>query len=225
VAPYPEVMVHDGRTVEVAGMVLTGGGSRRMGATKSSLLVGGHRLADRVGSALAAVTSPSIEVGPGESGLPAVCEDPRGQGPLVAIVCGWAELVRMGHRGPVLVVAVDLPLVTTEALGLVARWPGSGSVVPVVDGRQQPLFARWSVDDLEGAVTAAASGSRSLKGCFGAGLTLLGEEHWGGVTDGSAFVDVDTPQDLARLGLGHQGEDGEVGASVPPTGRGTPSSA
>lgn len=58
-----------------AGLLLTGGASRRMGADKALLEIGGRRLADRGASVLAAVCHPVLEVGPGVSGLPAVRED------------------------------------------------------------------------------------------------------------------------------------------------------
>jgi molybdopterin-guanine dinucleotide biosynthesis protein A len=198
-------MAGNGNSDGVAGILLTGGASRRMGESKTTLLIEGCRLADLIGSKVAVVASPVIEVGPGDSGLRAVREEPPGQGPLVAIVAGWAELKRVGHRGPVLVVAGDLPLVTVEVLRLVADWPYSGSVVPRVGGRRQPLCARWSVTDLGRAVAAAASGERSLRSCFGEGTLFLEEDAWGHLTGGSAFADVDTTEDLARLGISPTG--------------------
>jgi molybdenum cofactor guanylyltransferase len=194
-------MAENGRSRGVAGILLTGGSSRRMGVAKTTLLIGGHRLAERIGSKVAIVASPVVEVGPGDSGLSAVREEPSGQGPLVAVVAGWAELNRVGHRGPVLIVAGDLPLVTVDILRLVANWPTSGSVVPLVGGRRQPLCARWSVADLEQAVTAAASGERALRNCFGEDAVFLHKDAWGHLTEGSAFADVDTPEDLVRLGI------------------------
>lgn len=185
----------------LAGILLTGGRSRRMGFDKAALLIDGHRCAEIVGAKLAATVSPAFEVGPGYSGLPSLREEPPGEGPLVAIVAGWVALSQSGHRGPVLVVAGDLPLVTVEILRLLADWPGSGSVVPVVNGRRQPLCARWSAATLEQAAVAAASGERSLRGLFGEGTEFLREDAWGHLTAGSAFADIDTPEDLARLGI------------------------
>ena len=185
----------------VAGLLLTGGRSRRMGTDKASLDVGGRRLAELVGERLGAVVAPALEVGPGRSGLPSIAEEPPGEGPLVALVAGWRALVGLGHNGPVLVVACDLPLVTVEVLRLLAVWPGPGSVVPVVGGARQPLCARWARADLERAAAGAAGGARSLQGFFGPDVRFLDEATWGAVAPPSVFADVDTPADLERLGL------------------------
>src|SRR3954468_1318664 len=100
----------------VAGLLLPGGASRRMGRDKALLEVGGQRLVDRAATALAAVADPVLEVGPGWSVLPAVREDPPGSGPLAAVVAGAAALRAGGHDGPVIVLAVDMPFVTVELL-------------------------------------------------------------------------------------------------------------
>ena len=55
----------------VAGLLLTGGASRRMGSDKALLEVEGRRMVDRAAAALAAVAAPVVEVGPGWSSLPA----------------------------------------------------------------------------------------------------------------------------------------------------------
>nr|MDP9020189.1 NTP transferase domain-containing protein [Actinomycetota bacterium] len=58
----------------VAGLLLTGGASRRMGRDKALLAVHGLPLAQRTAGVLAAVVAPVLEVGPGRSTLPAVQE-------------------------------------------------------------------------------------------------------------------------------------------------------
>ncbi|HZI37181.1 MAG TPA: NTP transferase domain-containing protein, partial [Acidimicrobiia bacterium] len=58
-----------GSSNAVAGLLLTGGASRRMGRDKALLEVGGRRLVDRAASVLAAVADPVLEVGPGWSEL------------------------------------------------------------------------------------------------------------------------------------------------------------
>ncbi len=185
-----------------AGLLLTGGASRRMGADKALLVIEGQVSAVRLGRLLAAAASPALEVGPGASGLPAIREHPRGQGPLVAIAAGATHLQRLGASGPALVLACDLPLVTGALLEHLAHWPGDGAVVPVVDGHRQPLCARWSASDLAAAIDLAAKGQRSLRGLPAHGEhTDLGPEDWGPLADARTFADVDSPEDLARLGV------------------------
>jgi molybdopterin-guanine dinucleotide biosynthesis protein A len=55
-----------------AGVLLTGGRSRRLGVDKASLVLDGETLARRAARRLDAVCSPVLEAGDGVSGLPAV---------------------------------------------------------------------------------------------------------------------------------------------------------
>ena len=123
----------------VAGLLLTGGASRRMGRDKASIvLADGRTCAQTVAARLAEVADPLLEIGPGTSGLTAVPDDCPGAGPLAALATGWAALVSSGHSGPVLVLACDLPRVTVPLLELLARAAGDGAVVPVVGERPNP---------------------------------------------------------------------------------------
>lgn len=186
----------------VAGLLLTGGASRRMGTDKAALVVDGRPLAVRLADLLgAACGGPVLEVGPGRSGLPWLIEDPAGAGPLVAVAAGAAALRARGWHGAVLVLACDLPLLTPQALGLLATWPGDASVVPVVGGRSQPLCARWSAAGLAAAEERAAGGQRSLRGLPGPGTRRLAAAEWGAVDGAATFSDVDTPEDLAMLAV------------------------
>lgn len=187
-------------TAPVYGMVLTGGSSRRMGADKATLEVGGVPLARRVADVLAAATSLAVEVGPGTTGLASVTEDPPGSGPLAAIVAGWAELLRRtGEKQPVVVLACDLPSITGKLVEWLAERPGDASVVPVVQGLSQPLCARWSVADLERAGAQLAAGEQSLRRVFGPGTEYVTEEEVERAVGRGLMEDLDTPEDAARL--------------------------
>jgi molybdopterin synthase catalytic subunit len=199
------------------GLVLTGGSSTRMGRDKAGIEVGGVPQARRVAALLTDVATAAVEVGPGYTDLPVALEDPPGSGPLGAVVAGWRELVRRtGEKRPVLVLACDLPALDARLLAWRAgagvgaaaaaapRDPTSAqnrSVVPVVDGRPQPLCARWSVSDLERAAAQLAAGERSLRQVFGPDAFLAGPAEWSVAAAPGAFADVDTPVELARLGI------------------------
>ncbi len=189
-----------------AGIVLTGGRSRRMGVDKATLEVGGVPCAVHVASVLAAVVDLLVEVGPGHTGLVRAPEDRPGEGPLAALVDGARALSSLGHAGGALVVACDLPAVTPAALSMLASWPTAASVVPVVAGRPQTLCARWSADALVEAAALVTAGERSVSALIARlgpeGVVLLDEGAWPAGVDASAFADVDTPEDLARLRLG-----------------------
>lgn len=194
-APPPE-------RAPVGGLLLSGGASRRMGFDKALLPVEGQANAVRLAGALRRVAlGPVLEVGPARSGLPAVQEQPAGSGPLAAVVAGWLALCDRGWQGPVVVVACDLPLLNETALSLLARWPGTASVVPCSEGQPQPLCARWAAGDLAVARRLVSEGRRSLKALLEAvDFQRLEPPDWPSALEG-VLADVDTPEDLRRLGL------------------------
>jgi len=181
-----------------AGILLTGGASRRMTTDKAAIVWQGESLAVRAGRVLSAVCDPAIEVGSGASGLRCVREDPPGSGPLAALVAGARALET---RGPVVLLACDLPFVEAPVLRLLADWAGRPTVIPVVDGRLQYVCARYGADALERAAAALLAGGRSLRDAAAGEHDELTEEHWSALGSTNPFADVDTPADLRRLGL------------------------
>jgi molybdopterin-guanine dinucleotide biosynthesis protein A len=173
-----------------------------MGRDKSRIVIDGTTLARRNGALLEQVVTRAYEVGPGHSGLIATREDPIGAGPLAAIVAGNRLLRANGHRGAALVIACDLPFLDVSLLTLLAEYDAPGTVMPVVDGRAQPLLARWGFRDLDEAQRRYECGERSLRHVTdGDDVTLLDESTWRHVASSHSFADVDTPEDLARYGL------------------------
>lgn len=185
-----------------AGLLLTGGASRRMGRDKALIEVDGVTLADRAAAVLTEVCEPVVEVGPGYTTLPAVREDPPGSGPLAALQAGWVELRRRGHKGPVLVLAVDMPSVTPGLLRWLADRPGGKTAVPHVGGYPQPMCARYAPATLDLIKDYLAGGRRSLRDLLeSTEVDWITAEEWARTTGEEAFADVDTPEDLDRLGL------------------------
>lgn len=189
--------------VECAGILLTGGRSRRMGRDKATLRVGGGDelvLSERLARILARTCSPAVEIGPGHTSLPASEESPTGAGPLVAVAAGWRALTAAGWSGPAIVLATDLPLLTDAMLRWLAAHNGRGSVVPVAGGRVQPLCARYSPADLDTAGRLAGSGARSMTSLLDSiDAHLAPETEWAPAAGGaSVLADVDTPEDLER---------------------------
>ena len=181
-----------------AGVLLTGGASRRMTTDKANIVWRGETLAARAARVLAVACDPVIEVGSGATTLRYVREDPSGAGPLAALVAGARAL---GSPGPVVVLACDLPFVEPPVLSLLADWPGRGTVIPVVDGRLQYACARYGPDALERAEIALAAGDHSLRAASGDDYDVLAEAQWQVSAAANTFADVDTPDDLRRLGL------------------------
>lgn len=183
---------------QMAGVLLTGGASRRLGTDKAQVVVNDETLAARSARVLASACDPVIEVGPGVSGLPAVREEPAGAGPLVALLAGVGAL---GAPRSVILLACDLPNVSLELLRLLVEWPGSGTVIPVVAGRFQYACARYGPAAFDEAHASLRHGLTSLREIAGSDCEYISEADWGAVATALEFADVDTPSDLRRLGL------------------------
>jgi molybdenum cofactor guanylyltransferase len=193
----------------VSGLLLTGGSSRRLGVDKATLVVDGTTLAARGARVLRAVCDPVVEVGFGSSELPSVREDPPSGGPLAAVAAGADELARRGAFGATIVLAVDLPRVSTALLELLRDWPGEPTVIPLVDGRRQLVCARYGADALVAARSLLAGGVSSLRELLDVvDHDVLDESVWGAVATADVLADVDSPADAARLGIALDGGPG-----------------
>ena len=176
----------------VAGLLLTGGRSTRFGSDKARLPVDGVPNAQRLADAMvAALDGPVLEVGPGYTSLPTAPEDRAGEGPLAAMAAGARALRAAGHDGPAVVLACDLPFADESLVRFLAEQPGT--TLPVVDGRPQPLCARYDGPALAAAPRLVANGARAVNALLDVvPLRLLDD------VDPTGFLDVDTPDDLAR---------------------------
>lgn len=185
--------------MDVAGLLLTGGTSRRMGRCKATLPWAGTTLARHLGAVLASVAAPVLEVGPGHSGLEAVTDDLPGAGPLAAVVTGAAALRCRGWTGAALVVATDLPGCDARLLTLLATTATEATVVPVDgEGRRQLLCARYAPSALDRAQQAVAAGHRAMRAALdGEAVVELPPARWVPVAGAAALDDVDEPGDLA----------------------------
>lgn len=186
-----------------AAIVLTGGGSTRMGRHKPGLSVGGRPI---IASVLAAIApNPVVVVGHAEAvpdGVPIVREDPPGGGPVAAIAAGLAAIddglpaAAVADAALVAILAGDLPFVSAADLaGLVAALGNepTGDVALAVDdtGTANWLCAVWRREVL--AARLAQIGDPS-----GVSVRrLLGDTAQVHVADASGWsIDVDTPEQL-----------------------------
>ncbi|MBI2169399.1 MAG: molybdenum cofactor guanylyltransferase [Actinobacteria bacterium] len=185
----------------VAGLLLTGGASRRLGRDKAAVVLDGLSLAEHAAAVLANVCFPCLEVGPGRSPLPAIQEVPPGSGPLAALVAGGHALrVEHGHDGPVLLLACDMPRVTAGLLELIVNADTTDSVVPEGGGRLQPLCARYSPEAMAVAGELVAAGEASMHALLDrVPCRRCSEADWSRVAPADAFSDIDTPGDLEAL--------------------------
>jgi molybdopterin-guanine dinucleotide biosynthesis protein A len=173
-----------------------------MGVSKATMMIDGVPAATRVMRLLSRVADPVIEVGPAITGLPSIREAPSHGGPLVAMVAGGRHLRTLRHTGSVLVVACDLPLVNEEVFRMLASWPGTSSVVPIVHGVRNPLCARWSMDDLAVGEQVLLQGLRSVQALVErCDIAFVEKGNWPPGVREVHMTDADTPDEMDRLGI------------------------
>jgi molybdenum cofactor guanylyltransferase len=189
-----------GRLRDVAGAVILGGSSTRMGRDKASLTVGGVAAATRVARVLAELFEEVLLVGgdpPANAPGRRVPDPPGPACPLRGIVAalGAASAERM------LIVATDLPLVTPALLLAIVAWPRAEVVAPRPDGVPQPLCALYQRE-----VARRAASARWQAGHLAA-KDLLAELHASYLEDAdlaevdperAALANLNTPEDLAQ---------------------------
>ena len=157
-------------------------------------MLDGETLAQRAARRLGAVCEPVVEAGDGVSGLPSVREPPSGRGPLAALAAAGAWLRDRGHHGPAVLLAVDLPAVDERVLRWLRDRPGEPTTVLRIDGRLQPVCARYGADALVAAQSLVAGGVRALHELFDVvEHDVVEPDEWRIVADADTFLDVDTP--------------------------------
>ena len=144
------------------GAVLAGGSSSRMGQDKASLTIGDETFLERAVRVVGSVTDAVVVCGDIEADGHEVVHDAKpGVGPLAGVV----SALHRAEGGPVLVLAVDIPTVTTETLErLIARHVRTDQAVTTrSNGRVQPLCAVYGGDLATIAHDRLASDDRSMR--------------------------------------------------------------
>lgn len=151
------------------GAVLAGGRSRRMGADKALVPVGGVAMARRVADALAGggchrvVAVGGDARGLGGLGIHVLPDAWPGEGPLGAIAVAMGEARDEGAS--VLVAACDLPWLdaaTVRVLRSAASASGA-TVVCAHSTRREPLCSLWTPASFDAVGSAFARGARAVQ--------------------------------------------------------------
>lgn len=189
---------------QMSGLVLAGGASRRMGRDKAQIVLDGEPLVVRAVRLLSQVAS-EVLVASGDGrrldhlGFPQVRDAVPDAGPLAGIVAG----LEAAAHPLVGVLAVDMPDASPAVLALLTTlWRGEAAVVPVVDGRIEPLHAVWSRAAGPALAGFLAEGGRSVTGALdivGARFVEAGE--WAVAHPAGTFAsNLNAPRDLAIRG-------------------------
>jgi molybdopterin-guanine dinucleotide biosynthesis protein A len=185
--------------IDPLGAILAGGRSLRMGTDKALVTVGGIPMVEWVGAAVKAVVGDVAVIGRADpmAGIPAVPDlSPGARGPLRGLVAA----LRYGSGRPVLLVAVDQPLVRPATLRSLLGLFEGGAVVPVDGGVRQPTCAVYP-----GTWAPAAEEEDRRGGSIQSLLDRLPHREvvpeewaaWG--EDGRSWHSVDTPDEAASI--------------------------
>ncbi|MEP6953173.1 MAG: molybdenum cofactor guanylyltransferase [Solirubrobacteraceae bacterium] len=180
----------------MVGVVLAGGAGRRLGGDKAVVSLGGRALLDYPLQAVRRAVGEAAVVAKQETVLPALpgdvavwLEDDEPRHPLAGIV----RALRNAGGQSILVVAGDMPLVTSDVLAALVRAPLSGApaLVPRAGGRLHPLCARYEPAALAG-LQDFAHDAPVREVVLALGPAIL---EW---PDEQAFFNVNAPEDLLQ---------------------------
>lgn len=157
--------------MRVAGAVLAGGQSRRMGRTKALIDVGGQPMATHVANALEAAGCRDIVLVGGDPtelaslDLLVIADRYPGEGPVGGVLTALHHHQQL-HRGAathVAVAACDLPELTAGAVErLLDAVTGATDVVVAMTHRLEPAFAVWNVQAIASIEAAFETGTRAM---------------------------------------------------------------
>jgi molybdenum cofactor guanylyltransferase len=185
----------------IAGAVLTGGASRRMGRTKALIEFDGTPMAAHVAAALDDVgCSPVVLMGGDADELAVlgrvVVADPHpGEGPLGAIVAMLERFADDPDIERVLIVACDLPMLTVDDLDQLIRAGGAHPEVDVAvasSGRHEPACALWLVSAAPRLRAIFDAGERAVHRALGR------IDHVTVTLPIESLRNINTPDDLDR---------------------------
>jgi molybdopterin-guanine dinucleotide biosynthesis protein A len=190
---------------QISAAILAGGHARRFGgADKASLVVGGARIIERQLAALASVAD-DIRIVSNDPpryaalGVRVIQDQIRDAGPLGGL---HAALVDATHPG-VIVLACDLPFVTTALLETLANEFGAGAEIDAVVPRSarglEPLCAVYATRLADVARRRIDAGELDVRGLLqDVRVSELPAERLAPFDDASLFLNVNTPHDYER---------------------------
>lgn len=185
----------------VAGILLTGGASTRMGIPKAQLsLEAGTSFAVGLARLLSETVSTVVECGMGLSGSECVAESEVGSGPARATVDSLRALWYREEISRFLVLGCDYPAMTTSTLSWLLAEAGECSAIVSLDGYRQFLPMVITKRGAAELAFSADEGIRSLAALFdGLSDAVVIQEARIPQSYRRAFQDCDTPADHVRI--------------------------
>lgn len=185
---------------EIDAILLAGGRSSRMGQDKAALVVDGRRLVDGAVAALQPLGG-RIVVARGSQPSLGLCDEVPDAPGLMGPVAGVVGAVPLVTTQAIAIVAVDMPTISAAVLQRLADVlvnADRSAAMPLVDGVAQPMHAVVSAAALPALVALARDGERSLRRILARlDAVLVGPDGWADLDAQATFVmDWDRPADL-----------------------------
>ena len=131
----------------IAGWIIAGGASRRMGKDKAALEIGGCSMIDLAARTLPSISEGRISIaGDRREFAPDLPAFPDMGAPGMGPISGLTTALANGNSEWIAVISCDMPFVTGEVFAILASHalPKDDAVVPIQhDGRPQPLCALY----------------------------------------------------------------------------------
>ncbi len=222
----PPVSPQDSPSPEpFSGVILAGGFGARLGRDKAAAEAAGRPLLHWTAAALAAVSDDIVVVArPGQTLPPPagavwrVARDARSEaGPLAGIEAGLKAV----RHDLAIVVATDMPLLAPALLRAVAdACRGVGVVMPVRDGRPEPLLGAYRRAAGPAATALLDEGERRPRVLLERlpSRRLDAEALRAHDAELASFGNVNTAADLARVAGVLRDREGRAAATISPTG-------
>jgi molybdenum cofactor guanylyltransferase len=200
------------RDERIAGFILAGGRSSRMGRDKAALEINGVTMIDRAIELIRRVDVEPAVVGsfgdsPRELGVRVISDEWPAAGPLGGILTALRDSRARWN----LVLACDMPYLTVAWLEFLltrARASPADAVVPMNERGAEPMCAMYNKSG-EGAIRAALEGGirKVTDGLSKLRIEYLEPEEWKGFdSDGFLFKNMNEPADYeeAKTRLGQR---------------------
>ena len=185
-------------------MVLIGGESRRMGADKAFVKLAGETLLQRVlncvqplfDDVMISGREPRFEI----SGTRFITDQLPGRGPAIGLCAALAST----RHPDVFAIACDMPFITPALIErLLSRRHGHDVVVPLLDGKLQPLCAVYNRDCVQALTCRVRRGERSIVDFIESNPELRvcrldGQSLSRIAANSHCLMDIDSPEGLAR---------------------------
>ncbi|WP_307585375.1 molybdenum cofactor guanylyltransferase [Paenibacillus wynnii] len=199
--------------MEISGILLAGGSSRRMGVNKALLEIGGVPLISNISSQLSAVAD-TVMISCSEKdkdsdtyiflGLPLITDIYAGLGPLGGVHAGLSHSRTEWNA----VIACDLPFVSKELLQHMRNIVGNAdnsvqAVVPVAaNGKVQPLLAMYHINVLPSLKEALDNRqSRVMEWLQGLNVLYIPEDEFpdSSMNQRDLLLNMNTPDDYRTV--------------------------